>query len=76
MGSLDRSEFCMILLEVYFLFKIHFKLELFQNGVRLGALKPWISSWRRISRRAICFSVVVGGRRWRGEVALAGSTTK
>jgi hypothetical protein len=38
MVSLDRSEFRTIPLEVYFLFKIHFKLELFQNGVRLGAL--------------------------------------
>jgi hypothetical protein len=38
MGSLNRSEFCMIPLEVYFYFKIHFKLELFQNGVRPGAL--------------------------------------
>jgi hypothetical protein len=32
MGSLDRSEFCTIPLEVYFQFKIHFKLV--QNGVR------------------------------------------
>jgi hypothetical protein len=38
MGSLDRSEFRTILLKVYFLFNIHFKLELFQNGVRSGAL--------------------------------------
>jgi hypothetical protein len=38
MGSLDRSEFRTIPLEVYFLFKIHLKLELFQNGVRPGAL--------------------------------------
>jgi hypothetical protein len=38
MGSLDRSEFRMIPLEVYFYVKIHFKLELFQNGIRPGAL--------------------------------------
>jgi hypothetical protein len=38
MGSLERSEFRTIPLEVYFQFKIHFKLELFQNGVRPGAL--------------------------------------
>jgi hypothetical protein len=53
MGSLDRSEFRTIPLEVYFKFKIHFKLELFQNGVRPGALLPWISSWRSIFRRAV-----------------------
>jgi hypothetical protein len=38
MGSLDRSEFRKIPLEVYFYFKIHFELEFFQNGVRPGAL--------------------------------------
>jgi hypothetical protein len=37
MGSLDIYEFRTIPLEVYFLFKIHFELELFQNGVHLGA---------------------------------------
>jgi hypothetical protein len=38
MGSLDRSEFRTIPLEVYFQFEIHFKLELFQNGICPGAL--------------------------------------
>jgi hypothetical protein len=38
MGSLDRSEFSMIPLAVFFNCKIHFKLELFQNGVHPGAL--------------------------------------
>jgi hypothetical protein len=38
MGSLDRYKFRTIPHEVYFQFKIHFKLELFQNGVRPGAL--------------------------------------
>jgi hypothetical protein len=53
MGSLDRSEFPTIPLEVYFLFKIHFELEFFQNGIRPGALLPWINKWRRITRRAV-----------------------
>jgi hypothetical protein len=49
----------MIQLEVYFTFKIHFKLELFQNGVRPGALLPWINKWRRITRRAVFAPAVI-----------------
>jgi hypothetical protein len=36
MVLLDRSEVRMFPLDVYFLFKIHFSIEFFQNGVRLG----------------------------------------
>jgi hypothetical protein len=49
----DRSEVRQILLEVYLLFKIHFSIEFFQNGVRQGALLHWIYRRRRISRRAV-----------------------
>jgi hypothetical protein len=38
MVLINRSEVCKISLEVYLLFKIHFSIKFFQNGVRLGAL--------------------------------------
>jgi hypothetical protein len=59
----------MIPLDIFLKFKIHFLIKSFKNGVCPGALLPWISLRRRISHRAIYFSVVVGDRRGRGEVA-------
>jgi hypothetical protein len=47
MVLLDRPEGRTIPLDVYFSFKINFKLEFFQNVIRPGTLKPWIPSRRR-----------------------------
>jgi hypothetical protein len=56
MVQLDRSEVRATLLDILLKFKIHFSIKFFQNGVPPG--------WRRrISRRVICYSMVVRDRR-------------
>jgi hypothetical protein len=44
---------------IYFSLEVPFHIELFLNGVCLGALRPWISLKSRIFPGANCMSVVL-----------------
>jgi hypothetical protein len=68
---LDRSKVRTVPLDIFIKFQIHFSIEFFLNVFHPDALQPCISYRRRISRRAICSSVVVRDCRRRGEVAPA-----